>query len=737
MLNLLGQDSDNTGIGGVASEVVGIRTRSALSAVLRERCRRSPSAIIIEDLHWSDTASEEWILRLGEDNHDLPLLIVTSFRPHYQPPWANLSGVVTLELQPLSRESTVELLKSRIGISDLPIHLERLAVTKTQGNPLFAEEITNYLVDHGKLRRRGAEVLYEPSTDEAALPISLENLLLERFDRLDEGSRLVLQSASVIGPSFSRDLVEEVTKLNGTTFHHLALLESKDLIIGDANSGEYRFKHVLVQDAIYHRLLTPARHELHEKVAEAIERRTATNRGEFIDALADHYDKTNRAEKAAFYMALAGAKSLQVYSLEEAEQRFRCVIELIRSFPGCADDALLADTLAKMARVHYYRAEFYNIISLVEPYLPRIEVLDDKRRYSRLLFEVGYAYVFSARGPIGKQFLEKALAIGEELGDAESICYACLGLMFFYLFWGPPSRETRVAFRTLTEQVGKIASTLPDVWALTKCLNCRWAEANFFSRFAEARELCLDLFELSRTSGDPRPMGFGYWQLAITNLYSDQYPEALENARQSIGTALAPLDRLSARSAEGGALTLLGRTEEAFAVLGDVRRRGEDSGYIIVVMLIDIYYGASMSLTGRLGAGIRWIHEAIHRIEEWGNPHMPALGYMILGEIYLQMATSAEKPPLPVIVRNLGFVVTNVPFAARKARRYLEEAIRRCRSIDMPGHLARSLLDLGLLHKARRRIPELRACFTEALAIAEAVRAENIAAKARAALKEH
>jgi tetratricopeptide (TPR) repeat protein len=229
-------------------------------------------------------------------------------------------------------------------------------------------------------------------------------------------------------------------------------------------------------------------------------------------------------------------------------------------------------------------------------------------------------------------------------------------------------------------------------------------------------------------------MGFGYWQLAITNLYSDQYPEAMENARKALESALAPVDRLFARSAEGGALALLGRAEEAYAVLGDVRQRGEESGYAPLVMLVDVYYGASMSLTGKLGPGIRWIHEAIHRIEEWGNPYIPTLGYMILGEIYLQMATSPQKPPLPVILRNLGFVVTNVPFASRKARRYLEEAIRRCRAIDMPGHLARSLLDLGMLHKASKRIPQAQACFSEALTIAEAVRADNIAVKARAAL---
>jgi hypothetical protein len=121
-------------------------------------------------------------------------------------------------------------------------------------------------------------------------------------------------------------------------------------------------------------------------------------------------------------------------------------------------------------------------------------------------------------------------------------------------------------------------------------------------------------------------------------------------------------------------------------------------------------------------------------MEAWGNPHVPALGYLILGEIYLQMATSPEKPPIGVILRNLGFVLTNVPFAASKSRRYLEEAINRCRTIGIPGHLARALVGLGSLNLAHKRTDEARSCLEEALSVAESVRAENIAAKAKQAL---
>ena len=100
----------------------------------------------------------------------------------------------------------------------------------------------------------------------------------------------------------------------------------------------------------------------------------------------------------------------------------------------------------------------------------------DKRRHSRLLFELGYSYVFSAKGTTGKKFLEQALALGEELADVESIGYACLGLMFFHLFWGNASNETRATIRTLTGRVATITPTLQDPWLAAKCLNFRWSE---------------------------------------------------------------------------------------------------------------------------------------------------------------------------------------------------------------------------------------------------------------------
>ena len=152
-LNLLGHEAPAGSLDGVASEVVGIRTRDAILAMLEERCRLTPTILILEDLHWVDKASEDLVARIADMDEILPLLSLCTYRPGYRAPWANASRVTELQVTALSNDSTEDLLKERLGTDDLPAELARLVTEKAEGNPLFAEEIASYLLEKGSLRR--------------------------------------------------------------------------------------------------------------------------------------------------------------------------------------------------------------------------------------------------------------------------------------------------------------------------------------------------------------------------------------------------------------------------------------------------------------------------------------------------------------------------------------------------------------------------------------------------------
>ncbi len=213
-------------------------------------------------------------------------------------------------------------------------------------------------------------------------------------------------------------------------------------------------------------------------------------------------------------LALAGEKSLGVYALEEAEARFQAVLDLVEQHPDAADDAFLADVLLGIARVYYFTVDFGSLIAMVEKYLPRVEALGDKKRLSRFLFETGYAHVFAARQEVGVPLLERALALGEEIGDDEAIGYASMGLTWSHIYWTPAAPERHDTVLRLAERAIEIGRRIGDIWLTSKAILAEAAEADVWGRPDEARRADLALIELSRETGDPRPRRMGLWRLA-------------------------------------------------------------------------------------------------------------------------------------------------------------------------------------------------------------------------------
>jgi tetratricopeptide (TPR) repeat protein len=544
----------------------------------------------------------------------------------------------------------------------------------------------------------------------------------------------VLQTAAVIGRRFSLDLVRRVSHLDGAVPQWLRDLERQELVRREGDGDAFAFRHALVQDAVYQNLLKAWREELHERVAGALEETHAGRLEEVADTLADHYARTRRADKAARYLALAGERSLGLYSLDEAEARFRQALDLIRAVPGCADDAFLADLLLRIARVYYFRCDFKSLIALVEEYLPRVEALGDKRRLARFLFETGYAHVFAARHDVGKPLLERALALGEEIGDEESIGYACMGLMYHYIYWAPAGPDRHPTVERLGTRALAVGRRLGDVWLTSKALVALSTDAGLWGRVEEALRLDRQLFELSEETGDPRPKAMGLWQAAFWKAVVGETDAALEYAEASIRSSLSPMDRLYARLARAVARTLSGDARESLAQLDALRRQAEAGEmHMVGLATAELPYGLALVLTGEWSKGVRCIEAAVRRYDAWGQPFARALGHQYLGLIYFKMAESGPRPPLAVVLRNLGFALRAVPFAPGLARRHLETAAQEYRRLDIPYNLAECLFHLGLLHRAKRRTREARACFDEARAVAASVDASALGERIDAA----
>ena len=375
------------------------------------------------------------------------------------------------------------------------------------------------------------------------------------------------------------------------------------------------------------------------------------------------------------------------------------------------------------------------MITLVEKYLPRIEALGDKKRLSRFLFETGYAHVFGARQDVGRPLLERALAIGEEIGDDEAIGYASMGLTWNYIYWASASPERSETVRRLAARAIEIGRRIGDVWLTSKALLALGADGLVWGRPGDGYRADLQLIELSRETGDPRPRSAALFQLAYRSILEGDYSQAVEHADEALSISLSPIDRLYARGAKASAFVLSGRAAEAIEMLEEIRRR-LDEGQLRIVNLIavDLPYGLALVMNGRMAEGVRYIENTTRHYADLGQPVAEPWANYYLGEIYLQMALGTERPPLSVILSNLGFILRTVPFAARLARRHLEASEEQYRDFDIPLQLAMSLYSLGLLDTAKKQPDQARAKLREARDIAASIDASLLCDKIDEAL---
>ena len=345
LLHLLGLKVPSGALTGLDGVLIGLRTRELLQQLLEARCRLSPVVMVIEDLHWIDSVSEEVLGKIVDSEAKLRLLVLPTRRPEYAPPWLDRTAVTKLHLEPLPTGDIRRLVQARLGVEVLPETFARQVTEKAEGNPLFAEEIVSFLTERGVLRSTAGKVEFDTNAVAAALPASVQSLLTARVDRLAPKDRALLQAASVIGRRFDTELLAVAVGDIDDIDARLAAMQALDLVRRESKSSNYAFKHALVRDALYQSLLTEARRSLHSRIAEEIERRSGNRLIEVAETLAHHYSQTDHADKAFAYLSMAGSRSLSVYSLEEAEAHFSAAIALVEANPECASDQQIANAL--------------------------------------------------------------------------------------------------------------------------------------------------------------------------------------------------------------------------------------------------------------------------------------------------------------------------------------------------------------------------------------------------------
>ena len=311
-------------------------TFELLVGYMQQAASTRPLLIVFEDMHWVDPTTQEFLTLLIERVRDMRAFVVLTFRPDYSPPWSDRTFIQQRELQRLAPGDVMGLAQHVAGGRRLPRAVVEQVVAKTDGVPLFVEELTKAVIGTGLLDEHHDHFTLDASLSAFAIPSTLQDSLMARLDQLGP-AKIIAQVAGAIGREFTYELLEPIVPLPPERLREgLALLEQAGLVYADPRTAEvaYVFKHALVQEVAYQSLLRSRRRTLHRLIAEALETRfpqTARNAPELI---AHHWQEAGNVERAVEGWLAAGRRASERSEYREAIEHLRKGLELV---PRLAD----------------------------------------------------------------------------------------------------------------------------------------------------------------------------------------------------------------------------------------------------------------------------------------------------------------------------------------------------------------------------------------------------------------
>jgi class 3 adenylate cyclase/predicted ATPase len=311
------------------------RTLEALLGLVLAAAAEEPVLLVVEDLHWVDASTLELLALLVEHAPRARLLALLTARPEFRAPWAPRSHETRLTLNRFTRRQSVALIDALTAGRALPVEVVDQIVARTDGVPLFVEELTKSVLESGVLREgEGRYELAEP-LPALLIPATLQDSLTARLDRLG-AAKAVAQVAAVLGRQFSYELLRAVWPGDeGVLEPGLERLVEVELLYrqGRGPQATYTFKHGLVQDAAYQSLLRSTRQRCHRRTAEVLETRFAETVATRPELLAHHLTEAGAVEPALAHWWRAGQRALERFANVEAIGHLRHALELMRALP--------------------------------------------------------------------------------------------------------------------------------------------------------------------------------------------------------------------------------------------------------------------------------------------------------------------------------------------------------------------------------------------------------------------
>lgn len=396
----------------------------------------APLIFVVEDLHWIDKSSENFIDYFIKWLANAKVMVVLLYRPEYVHQWGSLSYYTKLGLTQLGEQSSLELLQAILRDGAILNELVNLILSHASGNPLFIEELTHTLLDKGAIVYRDDQYIAASKIGEIDIPETIEGIIAARLDRLEDNLKKTLQVASVIGRDFAFRILKLITEFKDEVKSYLFTLQGLEFIYEKKlfPELEYIFKHALTQEVAYKSLLINRRKEIHENIGKAIEDIYAERLPEYFEALSYHYYQSSNLEKCIEYSQKAAKKAQRSASFQEAiyqtKMRLACLEKMQRTQKV---QKKIIDTRITLSRFYTSLSQNSDAKKVLDPIIDIVHELKYEKRYASIYFILG-TYLLTVEEKINEsiEYFNKAIIYAEKHSDLISLWLANYNLGLAY-----------------------------------------------------------------------------------------------------------------------------------------------------------------------------------------------------------------------------------------------------------------------------------------------------------------
>jgi len=646
------------------------RTLAMLTTWLFGTARHQPTVAVLEDLHWVDPSTLALQEILVEQVATERVLLIYTARPEFRPPWPLRSHHAQVMLSRLGRRHTRQMISAIARDDTLPDEVVATVAKRTDGVPLFVEELMRLVLHGGPVRD---------------VPTTLQDSLMARLDRLGSAKE-VIQVGAVIGREFTYALLQTMCALPERELDAaLARMTDEELVYvrGIPPEATYQFKHALVQDAAYESLLRSRRHELHRKIAAVLSERFPDVAEAQPELLAHHYAAAGDFAAGVEAWQRAGERAIGRSAVPEAIEHFGRALELIDRLPDTAERTQREFTLTILRAHSLQSVDGYSSPDVLRAY-ERAQVLGRALGVMPMPLLIGLWESVMGRGDIrtGAEYARQLFAAAEASGDRAWRCWA------------------RTVQGITSFHVGELASARESLAAI----------AEFY-----------DPSDHLRSRSDPMIMALCYRLLMeVLCGRADEARGLARDVRLHAERLGRTFDRAWSLFYHGLLHTLLGESEAAIAASRGLHELASAEGFALFVAFADIVEGRARAAAGALDQGIEQLERGIELLDQTGQRISLALYRSFLAATYLEadrldgaadaLATArtlTEEPVYqPDVLRLQGQLLSRRRAPAEAVEAVFQDGLALARRLGAFGSEVRVATDYaGWLH-AGDRSPE-------------------------------